>query len=188
MGVGAGGGATAPKGGSGGALAAVVEVILVERGEDGVTLNEFSAGWAMVPLFGDGCSSAGGCSDAQPARAGPGIISPGSPSKAALGIATSSKPSCAARGGLRLGSCLGCAAAPASPAPAGGPLSPLQSGALAARLGAGASMSVPVFVGSPRWLVLRQASPPGTCEAPPQLLADGAECRLHFQVGRSTGL
>ncbi len=174
---------------SGGGLAAVVEVVLVERGEDGVMLNEFSAGWSMVPLGGSGDVIGGGShgihsSSPHPHPAGPGIIASGSPSKAPLGDAASNGRTGAssARGKLRLGSCLGCGAAPASPDPASEPLSPLQFGALAARLGTGGSMSVPVFVGSPRWLLLHQASPPGHCPAPPQLLADGAECRLHFQV------
>lgn len=177
------GGAAAAIGGCGGSLAAVVEVVLVERGEDGVMLNEFSAGWSMVPLAGSGGGGGGGGSP-NPRAAGPGVTAPASPSKAGLSISASigRNGNSRSRGTLRLGSCLGCSAAPSSPVLAHEPLSPLQAGALAARLGAGGSLTVPVFVGSPRWLLLHQASPPGKCPAPPQLLADGAECRLHFQV------
>lgn len=154
-------------------MLAVVEVVLVERSEGGVMLNEFSAGWCAVPLGGaaDGCASGGFGGHA----AGPGSAAPGSPGKAARrGGAPSS--------GWRLGGCLSCAAAPGSPLADGGAAAPLQCGALATRLGAGGTMSVSVFVGSPRWLVLRQALPPGKCPAPMQLLADGAECRLHYRV------
>lgn len=140
----------------------------------------------MLPLGGSGGSGGGSGSPNPHAAAGPAVIAPDSPSKAGLSISASNRRNGnGSRGALRLGSCLGCSAAPSSPVLAHEPLSPLQAGALAARLGTGGSLSVPVFVGSPRWLVLHRASPPGKCPAPPQLLADGAECRLHFQVCNS---
>jgi len=74
--------------------------------------------------------------------------------------------------------------AAAAAAHGGSPFSPLRSGVMAARLGTHSLLCVPVFVGSPRYLLLQRTLAPGQCPAPPQLLADGAECRLHYQVSQ----
>lgn len=54
---------------------------------------------------------------------------------------------------------------------------------MAAQLGAGGELCVPVFVGSPRYLLLRQLLPAHLRLPPELLLADGAACRLHYRVG-----
>lgn len=105
---------------------------------------------------------------------------PASPAKGAAAATASAGPE---PGSRRRGTCWGCAsAATDSPRPA--PPCPLDAGCLLAQLGAGGALSVPVFTGSPRVLLLRQALPPAKWLALTPLLADGAECRLHYQVGR----
>ena len=149
-----------------GGLLAVVEVVLVERSDAGVACAEYSAAWCAIPLeLPGGASAACGsaaCGSGAPAPASrrPGAV------PAALG-------------------CCGVATQAASLARAPqprSPCSPLRAGVMAARLGAHSTLCVPLFVGSPRWLACSASLPLGQCPPPPQLLADGAACRLHFQA------
>lgn len=176
--------ANLPSGTGSGGLLAVVEVVLVERCDSGVPCAEYSAGWCAIPLehpAGSGTGDAPSPYPAAAARAGAGHGSEGAASFTPKHTRAGCTP-LAAR----------CARQPASPAaapaPAAGagagssPFSPLRSGVMAARLGAHSMLCVPVYVGSPRLLLLQRALPPGQCPAPPMLAADGAECRLHYQV------
>ncbi|KAL4443404.1 hypothetical protein ABPG75_011141 [Micractinium tetrahymenae] len=155
-------------GGGGGGVLAVVEVVLVERGDGGLVSAEYSAAWCAIPL------------EVQPGSSG-GVASGGSGAliPAAAGGSAAAVPGAAAvtpRAGQRGKGVHG----PHSPAP-GSPYSPLRAVIMAARLGAQFLLCVPLFVGSPRFLLLQRALPAAQCPPPPQLLADGAECRLYYQ-------
>ena len=169
-----------PGGGGTARLLAVVELVLLERSEDGVTLSEASAGWCTVPLS-PAAGSAFGSTPAPAHAAAAAFASPPSspPKLPAVGVLATHQRQ---RPGL-LASCLGaCAGAPATRSPQACPPSPLRAGCLAARLGAGGALSVPLFVGSPRYLLVRQEAPAG-CPPPTQLLSDaGAECRLFYSL------
>ncbi len=72
------------------------------------------------------------------------------------------------------------------------PQSPSKRGGSASASGSlhvghqGPTCSVPVFVGSPRYLMLKKVFPE-EAYPPQQLMADGAECCLHYTV-RGLGL
>jgi hypothetical protein len=67
---------------------------------------------------------------------------------------------------------------------ADGGWSPLRNGRMAAQQGAAGRLCVPVFVGSPRYLLLSRLLAPQQRLHPTPLLADGAACRLHYEVRR----
>lgn len=159
-------------------LLAVVELVLLERSEEGVTLSEVSAGWCAVPLSPAAGSAVGThAPHTAAAFASPPASPPKLPAVGVLATQQRQRPG-------RLAACLGtCAGAPATRSPeACPPPSPLRAGCLAARMGAGGALSVPLFVGSPRYLLVRREAPAG-CPPPAQLLSDaGAECRLFYSV------
>lgn len=171
-------------------LAAIAELVLVERAEDGVVVGEYSAGWASIPLhLPTGAESypplqpsdGSGRVFAAPGSAPTSPQAAGAPASPAMGIA-----SWAAGAALPPGSPLGnrrgsTAASPANAAA-------WQSGMTAAAFGGGGVPGRPVMhcvsvvVGSPRYLVLAREMPEGACPPPPLLAAEGAECRLHYLV------
>lgn len=132
-------------GSGGGGVLAVVEVVLVERGAGSVTSAEYSAAWCAMPLEalpGTGSSSGSGL----------GATPAGAAVAAAPGAAEAT-PRAGQRGQGPHGN---------APAP-GSPHSPLRAGVMAARLGAQSVLSVPLFVGSPRFLLLLHALPAAQC-------------------------
>lgn len=155
--------------GSGSGVLVVVEVVLVEHGEGGIVSSEYSAAWCAIAL-GSQHGSGSGSGGLTPALSGAGGAT-----GAGMVAAT---PLAGRRRGRGIHS--------HSPTPAS-PCSPLRAGVMAARLGAHSLLSVPLFVGSPRFLLLQHALPAAQCPPPPQLLADGAECRLFYQARGGVG-
>ena len=171
------------------ALCAVVEVVLAERSEEGVVVGEYSAGWAQAPLEAPAAAALRrqvGRSGLQP---DPGCAAEPHCTKHKLQPADAEACGVSARATAAQGS----SALPGSPL-----RSPQRRGASlgsfslgSPTLGAptrqpGGGCSVAVYAGSPRYLLLRAAMPEHAY--PPQpLVADGAECRLHYMVGAQGG-
>lgn len=158
-------------------LFAVVEVVLVERSDDGMVCGEYSGGWCAVPLSLDEPTVARAAGSSRTHTSHAHAAGSASPDKVPpMGAAS---VLCCRQSSWLPPSKL--SAWPPASLPDSGTSQP-NSYLMAAQPGTAGRLCVPVIAGSPRCLLLSHLLAPQQGLRPPPLLVDGAACRLHYEV------